>query len=278
MAQRSANKSGSGPTDPLEPRYEAHQPPHGINADPSQKGAFIEFSWLLIVFGALLVAAGFIAYQAGSLFGRFAPWSWEEALYAEAMHPVFPGELDDEAEERVRLQAIADRIAASDAWDEDVTVTIHYVRSEEVNAYTTFGGHIYLTSAILELIPDEASQAALIGHEMGHIEGRHLMRSLSGQLFLQITFAAITGDNDFLDSVAGSAGLVEVLSFTRALEQDADEFAVETQIELFGDTQGLIALFEMLEEIGGASTGGLPWLQSHPQLNERILHIRNLAD
>ena len=52
------------------------------------------------------------------------------------------------------------------------------------NAFAAPGGYIYITRGMLAMMEDEAALAAIIGHEMGHVNARHTARAMSRQLLL----------------------------------------------------------------------------------------------
>ena len=48
--------------------------------------------------------------------------------------------------------------------------------SEEINAFTTGGGYVYITRGIMNYLNSEAELAAVLGHEIGHVTARHPVR------------------------------------------------------------------------------------------------------
>lgn len=53
------------------------------------------------------------------------------------------------------------------------------LNSESVNAYSTPGGYVFITSAALKLVEDEAELAAILAHEIAHINARHIVKQLN---------------------------------------------------------------------------------------------------
>ena len=52
------------------------------------------------------------------------------------------------------------------------------VESDEVNAFAVPGGFVFVTTAMLDFLKDEDELAAIIGHEMGHMELRHGVKAV----------------------------------------------------------------------------------------------------
>lgn len=64
--------------------------------------------------------------------------------------------------------------------------------SPTVNAFSAPGGYVFVTTGLLKLIDNEAQLAGVLGHEIGHISGRHALKSYSAVKYSQCD-AATTG-------------------------------------------------------------------------------------
>ncbi len=58
--------------------------------------------------------------------------------------------------------------------------------TEEVNAFAVPGGFVFVTTGMLKFLNDEDELAAILGHEMGHIELRHGMRAVGTEKVLKL--------------------------------------------------------------------------------------------
>ena len=72
------------------------------------------------------------------------------------------------------LNRIGSRIASAIPASYPFTFTL--VEEETANAFSIPGGFIYVTSGVFELSPTEGELAFLIGHEIAHIERRHIFK------------------------------------------------------------------------------------------------------
>jgi len=52
------------------------------------------------------------------------------------------------------------------------------LESESVNAFAAPGGYVFVTTGALRLMADEAELAAVLGHEIGHVSARHIVKEL----------------------------------------------------------------------------------------------------
>lgn len=60
-----------------------------------------------------------------------------------------------------------------------LTYTFQVVDDEAINAFATAGGYVYVTTGLLKTAENEAELAGVLGHEVGHVEGRHLINGMS---------------------------------------------------------------------------------------------------
>ena len=84
--------------------------------------------------------------------------------------------------------------------------------SDEINAFATPGGYIFITRGALMKMDNEAQLAAVLGHEIAHVAKKHVVKELN-----------IKGDD--ASAVGGIASLIgsATSSFRVALEQALDQ-------------------------------------------------------
>lgn len=150
--------------------------------------------------------------------------------------------------------------------------------SPAVNAFAIPGGFVYVTRGLLAHMNSEAELAGVLGHEVGHITGKHAearqRRSLLGTL-------GLLGLSILAPEAAGFAlrtGIAQnvlgllLLKYSRDQELDADERGIRYATTAGYDPRGIGAFFETLQSIEERSDRkGLPgWLSTHPQVDDRI--------
>jgi predicted Zn-dependent protease len=148
-------------------------------------------------------------------------------------------------------------------------ITITAVKSEEVNAFALPGGTIVVFDKILREINSAEELAALLSHEVAHIEYRHslksLSRSISGYIFVSLLFNDING---VTTALVDNANTLNNLSFSRSLEAEADNRALKTLDDNRLSQKGLVDLFETLD--AEDSYNFLKFLSTHPLTRDRI--------
>lgn len=69
-----------------------------------------------------------------------------------------------------KIAAVSDR--------HDITYQYKVIDKDEINAFALPGGWIYIYTGLLKRLQNEAELAFVLGHETGHVVGRHAVRKL----------------------------------------------------------------------------------------------------
>lgn len=152
------------------------------------------------------------------------------------------------------------------------------------NAFVVTEGNrarVALSMGMLELLGgDEAAWAALLGHELAHLDLRHR----DSRKDRQQTRATASGVAGVLLSIAGvplgdllaeSASTLVDRSYSREEERAADLRGVDLMREAGYDPAGALRLFERLAAAN--QSGSLPFLSTHPSGAERVETMRALV-
>jgi predicted Zn-dependent protease len=121
--------------------------------------------------------------------------------------------------------------------------------SEDINAFTTGGGYVYITRGIMNYLNSEAELAAVLGHEVGHITARHPVRQQSKSTLSNIGAAAVgifTGSAD-LAGLANYAGAALVSGYGRDQELEADRLGAEYLVKSGYSPEHMIDVVRLLK-------------------------------
>jgi len=152
------------------------------------------------------------------------------------------------------------------------------VNANYVNAYAFPGGSIACTRGILLALDNEAELAALLGHELGHVNARHTAEQMSKGMLTQAvvgglavaagTQGAVYGN---MASQLGQVGAGALLaSYSRDNERQADSLGMEYMVASGYSSDGMVGLMDMLQSMGKHKPGTIELMFStHPMSEER---------
>jgi predicted Zn-dependent protease len=155
--------------------------------------------------------------------------------------------------------------------------------SPVVNAFAVPGGAVYVTRGILAMMNSEAELAAVLGHEIGHVNARHSMSQMSKQQVATLGLAVGSVISKKFAQYAGLAGAglqVLFLKFSRDNENEADALGVDYARAAGYNPGDMAATFVALQKFGdlsGSGAGSLPgFLSTHPLTADRIAHVQTM--
>jgi len=141
--------------------------------------------------------------------------------------------------------------------------------SEEINAFATPGGHIFITQGLISTVKSEDALAAIIAHELAHIQLRHGMRAIRTNRNIEDWV------NQFFSS--GSKVIADKMNagFSQTQEFDADITALSLLVAAGYNTQGLIDALTELEKNQSGVRGGFN--STHPSPSSRLVNAKIAA-
>jgi predicted Zn-dependent protease len=221
------------------------------------------------------VIVAVLAYFAQSL-ARFIPYHYETQI-ANQYRAMYP----PRTEVTEYLQQLVDHLAIAQELPADMRLTVHYVDKDTINAFATVGGHIVVFRGLLEKMPNENALAMVLAHEIAHVKHRHPIQALGRGVVVGLALSIVTGatGNQSLGSVLGDAGLLTILSFNRAQEEEADLTALVTLDRYYGHVAGADTFFEIVEQLPQrAGKENIPtFLSTHPLSHKRIERLHAIA-
>ena len=154
-----------------------------------------------------------------------------------------------------------------------------------VNAYTFPGGAMGVTRGILADLDDEAQLAALLGHELGHVNARHAAQRQGQNLVAQaalagLNVAAQSSDWGGLMSMGGQIGASALLAgYSREHEREADALGQEYLVKAGYPATGMVRLHQLLVAEEKTAPSLLQTMFStHPMSSERMQAAQAAAD
>jgi predicted Zn-dependent protease len=186
------------------------------------------------------------------------------------------------------LQEYIDRVgeklvANTEAAKSPYSYEFHLLRDNKtVNAFALPGGQIFITAAMLSRLNSEAQLAGVLGHEIGHVVGRHGAEHLAKQqLGTALVQAVGVAASDTVDGsrqaqvVAQAVNQMLNLKYGRDDELESDELGLVFMSQAGYNPQGIVELMKILASLrsGGASP---EFFSTHPDPENRLEKLRSL--
>ena len=146
-------------------------------------------------------------------------------------------------------------------------IKVRAVRAPFVNAFALPGGTILVTQPLIEEARGPDELAAVLAHEIAHVERRHAMqaawRAMGAGLLLDAVVGGGSGAGQQLIVLAG--GFADH-RFSRTLEAEADDRAIEILRAENISTRGMADFFGRLANRGDDPRlrRAAEWFQTHP--------------
>jgi predicted Zn-dependent protease len=187
----------------------------------------------------------------------------------------------DQAAQRTAEQ-VADnllRAAGADPGEWEVVV----FEGEEANAFALPGGKIGVYEGMFQVAANEAQLAAVIAHEIGHLEAAHAEERVNSEVatqgVVQLVSAALqVGNIGYADAIAGALGAGArygvLLPYSRNQELEADATGLQLMAEAGYDPREALAFWQRMQGQGGAAPP--TFLSTHPGAADRIEQLQEL--
>lgn len=153
--------------------------------------------------------------------------------------------------------------------------------SDEINAFATPGGYIFITTGALKAMNNEAQLACVLAHEIAHVTEKHVVRRLNIKGDESSAFSALSG------AIGGSTAAVKA-TLEKAMDEASTIFfskGYTIKEEMEADSTGImiasiagydpLELIVFLESSKGFEKQDASYKGDHPQLSVRVSSVRN---
>jgi hypothetical protein len=136
--------------------------------------------------------------------------------------------------ERASLNEYVNKLGkalASNSERPDIRWTFMVLDDPSVNAFSAPGGYVFVTTGLLKAVENEAQLAGVLGHEIGHVTGRHALDGYRLQK-KELCLASLTAQD--AEEFARQQGLTSGLSqFQRDFARLAGPFSTALNLPVF---------------------------------------------
>ncbi|MDR1107626.1 MAG: M48 family metalloprotease [Spirochaetaceae bacterium] len=162
--------------------------------------------------------------------------------------------------------------------------------SSEINAFATSGGHIFITRGLIACANSEDALAAVIAHEIAHIQLQHSIKAIKTSRITQAILitgtstAKTAGKNlnikeltDIFDESVGNIVTTLVNNgYSQTQEFEADRLALALLASAGYNPGSLMEMLVSLEQNQPRHPGGFN--KTHPAPAQRISNVRQAVD
>jgi predicted Zn-dependent protease len=233
-----------------------------------KKGILLDAYKLIILFGALWAIFTYVPWFHVNKDALTVSVETEEKIGRVLTKEVMAGQ--DEVKKPAldtALAVITNRLVAS-VGPTDFNYHFRVIDNPQINAFTLPGGNIFIYSGLIKFTHSPEELAAVIAHEIGHTEKRHVMNKLITEFGLTALFSIITGSNStVLTKITHS---ITSSAFDRQKEAEADDYAFHLLDKAGIDPMAFADLFRRINDEQGTNSLDFEILRTHPDNNSRI--------
>ena len=154
----------------------------------------------------------------------------------------------------------------------DIPFNFQVVVSDQINAFATPGGFVYVTTGLIQAAENRAQLGSVIAHEIAHINEKHGIKGLKQAVAARGIASTVGLDTNTLAPIAYQ--LAVDLPQSRSFEYEADSSGLKI-LQQAGYPAEAFANF-LIKLKGG---GGTPeFLRTHPSSENRIEAISETAE
>jgi predicted Zn-dependent protease len=217
-----------------------------------------------------------------------APWSTEqeraigEAAAAKLVH-IFG--LYDNPDMQHYVSMVGYALAQHSQRSSTLEYKFGILDTEAITAFGLPGGYIFVTRGALANMKNEAELAGTLGHEIAHVDNRHLEKEVRTKK--TVAFLAEEGTsrlptiselknlaNDLVNSAVNT-------TYSRDKEDEADRKGTELSVAAGYDPNGLKDFLATLVSVKGDDPGSAQrlglWGSTHPPLQDRVAALTIIA-
>ena len=167
------------------------------------------------------------------------------------------------------LNKLVKRIYPTISGDENISIDVSVIRENDVNAFATLGGKIFINSALLNEAQTPDELAGVLAHEIEHVRHRHI---LQGAL---VSLISLKGFEFLLSGGTGSvspelASTFFNMNFSKGEESEADSDGLLRLEKAHVSALGFYDFFKRLDNKNGSAAKVLfSVISDHPSSTSR---------
>jgi Zn-dependent protease with chaperone function len=174
------------------------------------------------------------------------------------------------------LTMIAERL--SPHMERDIPYEVRIIRSDIPNAFCLPGGFIFFTSGMLELLSSDSEIAAIMAHEMVHVDQSHGIRmaARANRLSFAALAATVLSGGAMAPVILAQVGSIAMTSaYSIEFEKEADSMGMDVLIAAGYSPAGMITVMEkFMQQEMRRPIRDFGIYMTHPESAERVRSMK----
>ncbi|MCA6514949.1 MAG: M48 family metallopeptidase [Chitinophagaceae bacterium] len=217
---------------------------------------------VLVLFGLMLLAFRGLPPLLVRLIPVKQEIIWGQQIYEAVMEDAV---IDSAGTELLR------KFASNYPLSNTYPIQLTLVKDTIANAFAVPGGNIVVHSGLIASLKNPEELYALLSHEATHVNRRHSLRQMLGNLTGSYLLSMLgTNFGGLGNTLINQAGMLQSLSYSRQLETEADWEGQELMVKNGTNPEGMTELMESLQAAHPALNSNLSFLSTHPVSANRI--------
>lgn len=154
------------------------------------------------------------------------------------------------------------------------------VQDDSLNAFSVPGGYLYFNSGLILRVDSDDELASVIGHEIAHVQGHHMLRQQQDTKLLSYAGLAamlLAIINPVLAAGASSAAGAIQMKYMRQLEEESDYRGLQYMTQAGFDPHGMPRFLKKMSDEERLNAVHVPaYLRSHPISQDRLSYIERI--
>ncbi len=157
--------------------------------------------------------------------------------------------------------------------------------SDQINAFATSGGHIFVTRGLVSCAESEDALAAVVAHEIAHVQLKHGVKAIKSDRWTDAALASAgaalnalsEGEmnevvESFDESVNSIVSTMVNTGYSQSQEYEADALALEIMDSAGYNPAAMTKMLTQLQEKQPKSSGG--FAKTHPSAEKRLSKVK----
>ncbi len=171
------------------------------------------------------------------------------------------------------VQGISNKLWAQTA-RKDVPYNIKIIKDNDINAFSTLGGYVYVNEGLLDFVQSDDELAGVIGHETGHVERRHLLTRQNKSQILNLLLGIASIFSPFIYNFGNLIQAGAIAKMSRQDELQADEYGLLLMSRAGYDPEAMVSMMQHLGAMESEHNDLVTkYFEDHPGSDARVAHL-----